>query len=147
MKSLLKLRVFIGKYKWHFLAALILLAGLTATQLVVPNILQEVIDEGIVNNNSDALTNAAILILAIGLGRAILGFFQRYVSEYISMNVAYDLRNKLFDHIQRMSYAFHDHTQTGQLMSRCTEDVRSMQFFIGTGSIELLQVIFIFCGL
>jgi len=146
MKSLLKLKVLIGKYKWHFLGAIITLAGLTATQLVVPNIIQEVIDEGIINKNADILIKAALLILGIGVARAVLGFVQRYLSEYISMNIAYDLRNKLFDHIQRMSFTFHDHTQTGQLMSRCTEDVRSMQFFIGTGSIELLQVIFILVG-
>jgi ATP-binding cassette subfamily B protein len=146
MKSLLKLKVLIGKYKWHFFGAILTLAGLTVAQLVVPNIIRDVIDEGIVNHNSDILGKAALLILGVGAVRAVLGFVQRYLSEYISMNIAYDLRNKLFDHIQHMSFTFHDHTQTGQLMSRCTEDVRSMQFFLGTGSIEILQVIFILVG-
>ena len=97
MKSLLKLRILIGKYKWHFIGAMVTLAGLTAAQLVIPKILQRVIDEGIINKDTKILVQAAGLVLVIGAIRAVLGFIQRYLSEYISMNIAYDLRNKLFD--------------------------------------------------
>ena len=53
----------------------------------------------------------------------------------------YDLRNRLYDHIQRLSFSFHDHSQSGQLISRCIEDVRSLQNFTGSGIFELTRVL------
>jgi ATP-binding cassette, subfamily B, bacterial len=55
--------------------------------------------------------------------------------------IAFDLRNRLYDHIQRLSFSFHDHAQSGQLISRCIEDVRSLQNFTGSGIVELSRVV------
>lgn len=146
MKVLFKLRVLIKPYKWHFIGAILTLVGVTAAQLAIPKIIENVIDVGLVKGKIAFLINAALIILGIGVLRSVLAFFQRYLSEYISMHVAYDLRNKLYDHIQNLSFSYHNHAQTGQLMSRCTEDVRSMQQFIGSGFIELLQIVLIMLG-
>ena len=146
MKSLWKIRHLIQPYRWHFAAAIFTLLGVTASNLVVPSIIRDVIDTGLVQGEVSFMINAALVILALGAVRAVLSFFQRYLSEFISMKVAYDTRNKLYDHIQQLSFSYHDHAQTGQLMSRCTEDIRSTQHFIGTGFIELLQIILIMIG-
>ena len=146
MKSLWKIRHLVQPYRWHFAAAIFTLLGVTASNLVVPNIIRDVIDTGLVQGEVQFMINAALVILGLGVVRAVLSFFQRYLSEFISMRVAYDTRNRLYDHIQQLSFSYHDHAQTGQLMSRCTEDIRSTQHFIGTGFIELLQIILIMIG-
>ena len=54
------------------------------------------------------------------------GFFaygQTYFGEWISQRVAYDIRNDIYSHLQRLSFAYHDKAQTGQFMSRATQDV------------------------
>ena len=146
MKSLLKLRTVVRPYLRHILWAILTLVGITGLSLYIPIIIREVIDVGLAQGEVNFMLKSGLVILGIGAVRAVLSFIQRYLSEYVSMNVAYDLRNRLYDHIQNLSFTYHDHAQTGQLMNRCTEDVRSMQHFIGTGFVELFQIFLIMIG-
>jgi ATP-binding cassette subfamily B protein len=146
MKPLQKIGTFIRPYLLYLLGALLALLGVTAAQLAIPTIIGQVIDVGLEAGDVSYMLNAALLILGIGVVRALIAFVQRYLSEIVSIRVAYDVRNKLFRHIQHLSFSFHDHNQTGQLMSRCTEDIRAIQQFIGTGIIELTQITLIIIG-
>ena len=146
MRSLFKLRSVVLPYIRHILGAILTLVGITALSLYIPTIIREVIDVGLAQGEVNFMLKSGLIILGIGAIRAVLSFFQRYLSEYVSMSVAYDLRNRLYNHIQHLSFTYHDHSQTGQLMNRCTEDVRSMQHFIGTGFVELFQIILIMIG-
>ena len=76
------------------------------------------IDVGLANRDYGFLARAAWLVLGIGVMRAILFFFQRYISVWIAQQVAFDLRNHLYDHIQRLSFSFQDRSQTGQLIRK-----------------------------
>ncbi len=71
---------------------------------------------------------------------AVLNLGQRYVTEWISAHVGYDLRNSMYDRIQYLPFTYHDHTTTGQLINRCIEDVRSVQVFAGESIIEIVQL-------
>lgn len=146
MNTLLKTTKFIRPYWKQFLGAFLALGGVTAAQLVVPSIIRDVIDTGLLKGEVRFMLHAALIILAVGAGRSILSALQRFLSETVSMRFAYDLRNRLFGHIQSLSFSFHDRSQTGQLMSRATEDIRSLQAFIGSGMIELLQVLLLIIG-
>ncbi|MDH5508119.1 MAG: ABC transporter ATP-binding protein/permease [Anaerolineae bacterium] len=146
MKSLLKLRHLVRPYWLQILGAFLTLLGVTASRLIVPSIIRQVIDTGLGQGEIDFILRAAGMVLGVGALAALFGFGQRYLSEYISMRVAFDLRNRLYNHIQRMSFSFHDRAQTGQLMSRCTEDVSAIQNFVGFGIIELIQIMMLMIG-
>jgi len=146
MNPLLRLRSLIKPYLFQILLSLVILAVLTGLSLVVPRIIQQVIDEGIVHAETDSLLRSALLLLGLGLLSALLSGFQRYISQWVGGHVGFDLRNRLYNHIQQLSFSFHDHAQTGQLISRCIEDVRSVQNFIGTSIIDLIQIVFILIG-
>jgi ATP-binding cassette subfamily B multidrug efflux pump len=146
MQPLIKITHFLRPFRLPLLGALITLLGVTIAQLAVPSIIRNVIDTGLLKGEVSHMFQAGLVILVIGAARSILSAFQRYLSETVSMRFAYNLRNRLFEHIQNLSFSFHDHAQTGQLMSRCTEDIRSMQAFIGSGIVELLQVILLMVG-
>jgi len=79
--------------------------------------------------------------------RSAFNFGKRYLGEWLVNHTGYDLRNALYDKIQRLPFGFHDHTQTGQLMSRCTEDVSSLSRFAGQGAVELLNVLMLLAGI
>jgi ABC-type multidrug transport system fused ATPase/permease subunit len=64
----------------------------------------------------------------------------------MASNIGYDLRNRLYNHIQHLSFSYHDHAQTGQLISRTIEDVRSVERFAGSSVIELIQVVLLLIG-
>lgn len=134
MSSLRRLSSFIRPYLPHTLVNLITLLLLTALNLLVPRILQGVIDDGLLRKQTAYLVNAALILLGLGVFAAVLNLIQRYLSEWIASHVGYDLRNRLYDHIQHQPFAYHDHSESGQLISRCIEDVRSIERFAG-GSI------------
>ncbi len=146
MNSILRLRSFVRPYLPQIFLSLLSLATLTGLSLLVPRIIQRVIDEGIVSSQSGVLVRSALLLLGLGLLTAALNGFQRYISEWIGGHIGYDIRNRLYDHIQHLSFSYHDHAQTGQLISRCISDVRSVQQFIGSSIVELAQMLFLLFG-
>ncbi len=140
MRSLLRLGPELRKYWRQVGLALICILAVTGANLIIPRIIQQVIDVGLVGGEIRYMLNAGLLILAIGASIAVLTYFQRYLSEWIAARIGYDLRNRLYDQIQHLSFSFHDRAQTGQLISRCIEDVRSVERFTGFGVVDLIQL-------
>ena len=124
-----------------------LLLTLTGLNLVVPRIIQNVVDQGLVDGDSGSLIRSAFLLLGLGLVSAVLNLVHRYWSEWIASRVGYDLRNRMYDHIQHLPFTYHDHTQSGQLISRCIEDVRSIERFAGGSIAELLRFVLLAVGI
>lgn len=143
---LFRLRSAARPYLPQILLSMLNLLSLTALGLVIPRIIRGVIDEGIAHADLSYLVRSALLLLGLGLLTAAMNALQRYISEWVSGHIGYDLRNRMYDHIQGLSFSFHDHAQTGQLISRCIEDVRAVQNFIGGAIGDLVQMIFLLFG-
>ncbi len=146
MKHLLRIRTFLMPYFWQILLTLLLLLTMTGLGLVVPGIIRSVIDDGLARGETSYLVRSAFLLLGLGLGSAILNLFSRYLSEWIASRVGYDLRNKMYDHIQYLPFTYHDHAQSGQLISRCIEDVRSIERFAGSSVTDLIRFVILSIG-
>jgi ATP-binding cassette subfamily B multidrug efflux pump len=146
MRSLFRLRPFLRPYLKQLVVNLLLLLAITALALVVPQIIQRVIDIGLARGEAGFLLRMALLLLGIGLLTALLNMFQRYISEWVAAHIGYDLRNAMYDHIQYLPFTYHDHIQTGQLITRCIEDVRAIQNFAGSSIIEIIQLIIMTIG-
>ncbi len=146
MKIILRLLASLRPYLWQLTALLASILIVTAASLVTPSIIRSVIDNGLVKGDPAAMLSAGLTIVVVGLGRAVFNFFKRYIGEWLINRTGFDYRNALYDKIQRLSFGYHDHTQTGQLMSRCTEDVSSLTRFVGQGAVELLNVALLFGG-
>jgi ATP-binding cassette subfamily B multidrug efflux pump len=146
MRHLLRLRVYLRPYWKQISASLILLFSLTGLNLVIPEIIQRVIDVGLKQSDVSYLINSALILLGIGIFKSIFTYYQRYLGEWMASNIGYDLRNRLYNHIQHLSFSYHDHAQTGQLISRTIEDVRSVERFAGSSVIELIQVVLLLIG-
>ena len=139
MKALLRLGTFIRPYVKQVVLSSIMLLILMGIDLVFPVIIQKVIDVGLVAGQQQFLITATLILIGLGLVKAGGSFVQRYQVNYIAQHISYDLRNKLFNHIQHLPFTFHDHVQSGQLISRAIEDVRSIQNFTSGGLIELIR--------
>jgi ATP-binding cassette subfamily B multidrug efflux pump len=147
MKNLLRISIFLKPYIWQVAASLLILLTLTGLNLLVPRIIQSVIDVGLVGRQTRSLVTSALILFGLGVGSALLNLFHRYISEWIAASVGYDLRNKLYDHIQHLPFTYHDHVQSGQLISRCIEDVRSIEKFSGSSIAELVRFFFLSFGI
>lgn len=83
----------------------------------------------------------ALAVIAFAVGRGIASFGQQYLGESVGQNVAYDIRNRIYDNLQRLSYAYHDKVQTGQIMSRATQDVENIRMFVNMGLLRFAFII------
>jgi ATP-binding cassette subfamily B protein len=147
MRTLLRLGPFLRPYRLQAALALGVTLVLAGLLLLVPAIIRQVIDVGLMQGDRRFLAGAALAILGIGALRATLIYAQRYLGEWLASHIGYDLRNRLYDHIQHLPFSFHDHTQTGQLISRCIEDVRAVERFTGFGLIELIRLGLLMLGI
>jgi ATP-binding cassette subfamily B multidrug efflux pump len=147
MHSLLRLRPYLHPYRLQIILSLICLLLLTAASMLIPTLIQQVIDVGLQRKDVHFLVTIAMLIIAIGVGRAILTYTNRYTNEWISNHIGYDLRNLLYDHIQYLPFTYHDHAQAGQLISRCIEDVRAIERFAGSAISELIRISLLSVGI
>jgi ATP-binding cassette subfamily B protein len=147
MKYLWRLRPLIRPYWKQVSLTLFVLLCMTALNLVIPEVIRQVIDIGLVQKQASFLVKAALVILGIGVFRAVLPFGVRYLSEWIAAHVGYDLRNRMYNHIQYLPFSYHDHAQSGQLISRTIEDVRAIERFTGFSVIELIRVGLLLIGI
>ncbi|PID85513.1 MAG: ABC transporter ATP-binding protein [Chloroflexi bacterium] len=93
------------------------------------------------DNALAALFWAIITIIVFAIARGLLSFAQSYLSQALSQNIAFELRQDLFNKIQRLSFSYHDKNRTGQLMIRATDDVEKLRLFIGQGMLMALQAL------
>jgi ATP-binding cassette, subfamily B, bacterial len=81
---------------------------------------------------------AAIAALVIAIFGAICSYFEKSSTTTVGQWVMHDLRRTLYAHIQRLSLSFHDSSQTGDLISRVTSDIDSVQSFVTSGLLSVL---------
>jgi ATP-binding cassette subfamily B protein len=107
-----------------FLPVVILDAAIVA---VNPLILRSIIDKGIPEHNTTLVIGLAILAGVLSIFDAALSLYERRASAVVGEGLIFDMRSKVFRHIQRMPLAFFTRTQTGALVSRLNNDVIGAQ--------------------
>ena len=122
-------------HKWLLTVSLLCVSGATAAYLVLPKLFGNAIDEvaNVLEGGSiseEVILRISLTILAVSLVRGALTFGQTYFGERLSQAVAYDIRNRFYDHVQSLSFKFHDTYHTGNLMSRAITDVEAFRMFI-----------------
>lgn len=95
--------------------------------IITPLVLRELIDKGVLKQNSHLVTSLALLVGGLAIFDAGLTLFGRWYSARIGEGLIYDLRVKVFTHVQRQPIAFFVRTQTGALISRLNSDVIGAQ--------------------
>ena len=116
--------------------------------LLMPILVEYAIDtgiaidsEGIAIGERQTLIWIGVAIIAIAGLRGGFGYGQTYVGEWLASRVAYDLRNDIYNHLQRLSFAYHDKAQTGQIMSRATQDVEAVRMLISFGIMRVAYLV------
>lgn len=94
-----------------------------ANGIANPLIYREIINKGILKDNSSLIIKLALLVAGLGLLDGVLGMMQTYLASRIDAGIVLSLRASLFEHIQQMPLAFFSRTQTGALVSRLNSDV------------------------
>ncbi|MSY18413.1 MAG: ATP-binding cassette domain-containing protein [Actinobacteria bacterium] len=99
-----------------------------AAKVSIPRLIRNAIDRGVRGNES--LLKWALIIGAVGVLAGIFISWRRWLAFRESRRTETVLRERLFNHIIRLDVRYHDHAQTGQLMSRASSDLQQLQAFV-----------------
>jgi ABC-type multidrug transport system fused ATPase/permease subunit len=144
IRILVKIFIFLKPYGAYMAWAFISLLAATAFSLVVPRLVGDAVDAGLARQDVNSLFTYAVWIVVTGVLRGVFTFLQSYFGELVSSRIAYDIRNALYDHIQRLSFDYHGKMDTAQLMSRATADVDAVRWFISFGILRTIRVVILF---
>ena len=101
-----------------------------ATVVAIPAIISTIIDDALGTGRTDLLMPLVGLLVLLGFLQALGIGARRYYGFRMSYRAEADLRNRMFEHIQRLAFSFHDQTSTGQLMSRASSDLSQVRLIL-----------------
>jgi ABC-type multidrug transport system fused ATPase/permease subunit len=137
MRIFWRLLGFLRPYRLGVAASLVLAAAAMGAGVLIPFVVGRAVDA--IRNGETRLWPLAAVIVAAGVLRLVFSVVRRLVAGRVSLGVEYDLRNRLYSHLQSLELGFFDSQQTGQLMSRATVDLAAVRFFLGYGLVFILQ--------
>jgi ATP-binding cassette subfamily B protein len=152
MQTLWRITKLAALDKWRMFGAWASLLLSTAFFLTIPKLIGRAIDEafpaedGVPPATNDELLVLAGLVVGFMLARGIFNFGNLYLAEAVSQRTSYRLRNMMYDKLQHLSFAFHDHEHTGNLMSKSTVDVEMVRNFVQMGLVRSGQILLLVAG-
>jgi ATP-binding cassette subfamily B multidrug efflux pump len=137
---------YLRSYRWESGVAVLSLLLVSGANLATPVLIGRAIDEGIGPRRLGVIFVVVGYLVGLALARGLFTFLQGYLAERASQGVAYDLRDALFERIERLSFSYYDRVQTGQLVTRLTSDVEQIRTFAGSGVVQLANAVVMLVG-
>jgi len=125
-------------HKGIFLTSLILSFVGLVFQVQIPNLLNHAITNSLQHHTVE-LNYYVWWIVGLGIASGITGYIARLFLFETAYDIEYDLRNIIYEHLTKMSFAFYDRVQSGQLISRANSDIRSVQMYMTFAPLILVQ--------
>ncbi len=162
MKELFVLNKYFIKYKWHFLFGIVFVALSNYFRVLQPQMIREALDLVMENialyrqldgfdlqqelfsilGNTLLVFGGLVLVLALIMG--VFMYFMRQTIIVMSRLIEYDMRKELFNHYERLDLAFYKKNNTGDLMSRITEDVNKVRMYLGPAVLYFINLLTLF---
>lgn len=131
---------FVKPYRLQIIVTVIIGVIKFAIPLLIPLLIKYVLDD-IIDN--DALTKSdkidglvwiiSIMLFIFVVLRPPIEYYRQYYAQWTSSKILYDIRDRLFTHIQKLSFKFYSNTKTGEVISRVINDVEQTKTFVVTG--------------
>ena len=125
--QLLRIAGYLRPYILHSLGILACITAATIINLVPPLLIRALVDQALPEANAGLLNLLVVGMVAVPLIAGLIGVGQNYLNILVGQAIMFDLRNQLFNHLQRMTLRFYTVTPTGQIMSRVNNDVAAVQ--------------------
>jgi ATP-binding cassette subfamily B protein len=126
-------------YRTRTILSVVSLLLATATALAPPLLAKYAVDDGIRRQDLTALWWIVAAFLAAGLLNWAMSYAQTYLTGWVGERILADLRNRLFDHLQRLSLGFFERNRAGVIISRLTNDVEAIDQLVTDGVTSLVQ--------
>jgi ATP-binding cassette, subfamily B, multidrug efflux pump len=144
--ALLRALRFMRSYRLTAAAAVLAVLAASVADLVSPQILRMIIDRGIAGEEPQIIWQGALGLVLVAVLGGLASFLQGFLSAKASHGAAFDMRNAIFDKLQRLSFSYHDRASTGQLITRVTSDVDLVREFVGGGLVQAVSALLLLIG-
>ncbi|WP_433957509.1 ABC transporter ATP-binding protein [Cytobacillus horneckiae] len=144
MDSIKRYMKFVKPYRLQILFTIIIGIIKFAIPLLIPLLIKYVIDDIIGNDSiaqADKISNLlmimGLMIVVFVIARPPVEYYRQYYAQWVASKILYDIRDKLFTHIQKLSFKFYSNTRSGEVISRIINDVEQTKNFVVTGLMNL----------
>jgi subfamily B ATP-binding cassette protein MsbA len=141
VRTLVRLFTFVRPYWWMSVVDILLILALSTFRMGPAWFSKLIIDEAVPQRSINLLGLYLVGLVAASFITNVFVAIETYLEQYVGQMVIFDLRNVLYGHLQSQSMSFYDKNQTGQLMSRVTNDVSQIQFFLTQGAARLINTV------
>jgi ATP-binding cassette, subfamily B, putative efflux pump len=139
MDSIKRYLAFVKPYKWQIFWTILIGLAKFGIPLLTPLILKYVVDDIVqasllldekMNKLYWLMGGAAVIFVVL---RPPIEYWRQYYAQWVGSKILYDIRDKMFDHIQRLSLRFYSNNKSGEIISRVIHDVEQTKTFVITG--------------
>jgi subfamily B ATP-binding cassette protein MsbA len=131
---------FVKPYRWQIVGTILIGLMKFGLPLLIPLLLKYIVDDILLTDGRSATDKTNELLLIMGSIFAVflvlrppIEYYRQYFAQWTASKILYDLRDKLFDHIQRLSLRFYSNNRAGEIISRVIHDVEQTKNFVITG--------------
>ncbi|WP_071396099.1 ABC transporter ATP-binding protein [Bacillus tuaregi] len=144
MDSIRRYLHFVKPYSLQIIATILIGILKFAIPLMIPLLIKYVLDDIVANeamSKGDKLDHLiiimAIMIVIFVILRPPIEYYRQYFAQWTSSKILYDIRDRLYTHIQKLSFKYYSNTRTGEIISRVINDVEQTKTFVVTGLMNL----------
>src|SRR5437762_9093989 len=135
-KSLLPLLPYFKKYRRSYVVGALCVFLTNGIWILFAQVIRLAVDDlkqATTNHTTlhHHLSTYALLLLAVAVTKGIFQYLTRWIVIGVSREIEFDLRNDLFQHLERLSYSFYQRTRTGDIMARATNDLNAVRMLLG----------------
>jgi len=134
---------FVKPYKKYVVFAILMNIVVAALGPLRPYLIKIAVDDYIVNKDYNGLIDISLLLIGTLIFQAIIQYFLTYFTQLMGQKIIYDLRVKLFSHVQKLALKFFDKTPIGRTVTRVTNDIESLNELFSSGIVMIFSDVFI----
>ncbi|HHX10661.1 MAG TPA: ABC transporter ATP-binding protein [Firmicutes bacterium] len=143
------LKRLLGYLKPHWIGVIIVVLAMTAATVLEMSpamLLRNIVDVALPQHDMSLLAKLCLGFVGVAALKGIANYIQWYTSELIGQKVIYQMRQEIHDHLQTLPPSYFSTMGTGQVMSRLTSDIHTVQDFIGWGALFLVSTVLMTLG-
>ena len=141
-KNSKKLAAYTQPYLWKLILSIVLMLLASAASVTGPYLVKIAIDSGINAGNFLILRYTILVYLGISIIQWVCTYFRVNVMAWVGQSIIYDLRKKLFTHLQNLSLGFYSHYSVGRVITRAINDVETLRDFLTWAVLAITRDIF-----
>ena len=125
---------------WKQMVLVLVLITISSTFSILPSVITgKIIDDGLIGRNLRMLIILLLISFGLTIGSSLLGVAESYLNTWISQRITYDMRNKMYAHLQQMSQRFFTTNNQGDIITRMTSDISGVQSIISNTLTNILK--------